>query len=220
MDEDLPGDPGLDDELRRTFDRAAPAVGSTDCAWEQITPRLHRARRRHRAATAGASLIVLLGISATVLATDPLSTRTDVITPAGRPVERPTGTRETTSTTSTVPALPDTTPTDSVPPAVDDPVGGSGGAGSAPGDPAATPTTTTTTSLDETSTYTAPGGRATVRVSGGVLTLVDFSANPGYAAEVEKSEPDDVEVRFRPASGPESRIRVRLQNGAVSAETE
>jgi hypothetical protein len=61
-----------------------------------------------------------------------------------------------------------------------------------------------------------------VRVAGGTLTLVDHAANPGYTAEVTKAQPDDVEVRFRPdgGSGSDSRIRVRIEAGVVTSQTE
>jgi hypothetical protein len=67
-------------------------------------------------------------------------------------------------------------------------------------------------------TYHCDGGTITVRFSGGKLTLVSYRAALGYSAEVHNNDPDDVEVRF---SGPdERRIRIRVEEGRLSEETE
>jgi hypothetical protein len=209
--------------LRRTLARAAGPGEAAGDAWTQLTPRLRRARRRNRAAIVGASLLVIGGISAVALATDPMEQRSQVIVPAGRPGDSTSTTRVTSASTPTGGSATTTMPAPgatSARPGPDAGPEGTAGETSAPAAGETTPATTATTAPDETQTYVAPGGRATVRFAGGALTLVDFSANPGYTAEVQKAETDDVEVRFRPAAGAESRIRVRIENGSVSSETE
>lgn len=229
MDEELKGDLGDDDldaSLRRTLGRAPGSMDPTAEAWEQLTPRLRHARRRYRAGIVGASLLVLGGVSAAALATDPMGQRNPVIVPASGPGEATTttGGPDTAKSTSvepgdstipTIPTIPTRRDKSTLPGGGT--VGGAPGAISVPGEGE---TTATTVAPDETLTYTAPGGRVTVRFSGGALTLLDSSANPGYAAEVQNVAADEIEVRFHPTSGPESRIRVRIEGGTVSPEIE
>jgi cytoskeletal protein RodZ len=174
---------------------------------------MHRARARRRLAVSSGvvgALVVVLGAGAL------LAGQNSHLDVRGHPTTLPassstSSTLETTTThlptgsSTTTPTSPGTPTT----PSTDDRGGTSlPGAGSTTTPPSAAPVTTT---------YTAIGGRVTITFARGALTLDSSTPTAGYQVEVHKQDPDDVEVRFSNGSR-ESRIRIRVQNGAVEKE--
>jgi len=204
----------LDETLADGLRALAPAEFTLDAdrTLGEMRPRLRQARTRHRLTVTTSvlgALVVVVG-GAALLRSDP-SGQLDV---QGRPtptvsspapsttVGRSTTTTTLPRSTTTVPQTVVTTP------------------------PGATPTTSDTTPPTsrttpppppQTKTYTAQGGRITIRFANGRLTLVSSAPSPGFTSEVHKQDPDDVEVRFENGSH-ESRIRVRVTNGQLRPE--
>jgi hypothetical protein len=56
-----------------------------------------------------------------------------------------------------------------------------------------------------------------VQCTGSSISLLSSTATVGYTAEVRKSGPDDVEVRFDPSGGGDHlELKARCNAGAVS----
>jgi hypothetical protein len=203
----------LDDTLADGLRALAPSEFTLDAdrTLGGLRPRLKQARNRRRLAVStsvlGALVVVVAG--AAVLRPDS-SSRINV---SGR--SHPTVSTLEPSTTiarhpATTTSVPRRAPTTLPGPAV-----------TAPTTPSTTPATTPNTGAPPpaplTKTYTATGGRITIRFANGRLTLVSRTAAPGFTAEVHKQDPQDVEVRFDNGSH-ESRIRVRVENGQLRPE--
>ena len=211
-----PRDP-LDDAIARDLGALAPDDLDADAVLGSMRPALHRARARRRLAVASSALgavVVVAGISG--LLAGQHSNRVQVEGPSTVPSTLSTSTTRKAGTTTTTPPRGATTTTTATSPT----------AGSTP----ATPTTddrggttqpgpgsSTPPAAPSTKTYTAIGGRITVTFARGALTLDSYAASAGYQADVHNQDPDDVEVRFSNGNR-ESRIRIRVQNGAVQQE--
>lgn len=91
--------------------------------------------------------------------------------------------------------------------------------------------TTSTVPDDSPSTTTAPaatpvartlqsaGGSVSVTITGSRVTLVAATPAAGFAADVRKSGPDTVEVRFTSGKR-ESRVEIRIENGVPRERVE
>ena len=91
--------------------------------------------------------------------------------------------------------------------------------------------TTSTVPDDSSSTTTAPaaapvartlqsaGGSVSVTITGSRVTLVAATPAAGFAADVRKSGPDTVEVRFTSGKR-ESRVEIRIENGVPRERVE
>jgi cytoskeletal protein RodZ len=203
-----PRDP-LDDAIAHDLGSLAPDDIDPDAVLGSMRPALHRARRRRRLAissTVVGSLVVVLGLGA--LVTGPGTN--DQVDVQGNPTTLPsTSTPTTRQPTTTTTSTPGTTPTTPSTPTTDDGPGTS--------QPGPDSTTKPPPAAPVTKTYTAIGGRVTVTLANGALTLDSYPPTAGYQAEVHNQDPDDVEVRFSNGDN-ESRIRVRVQNGTMQPE--
>jgi hypothetical protein len=212
----------LDDALTRGLRSLAPSDTQfdADVTLAGMRPRLQRARLHHRFALAGTALVIVGVVAAgsAVLATRPEGTN-QVETPVASipddtstPVSSTTTTRPPTPTTSpsttsgTTPATPNSTPATT-------PTGGGVTPGATPGTSAGLPQPPTT------KTYTTVGGSAVVRLQNPNVALISQSAAAGYTAIVNKSGPDEVDIRFTNGEN-EARIRVRFHDGQLEEQTE
>jgi hypothetical protein len=84
--------------------------------------------------------------------------------------------------------------------------------------PTTAPPTTTppTTAPAITRTFSCLGGSATVRLSGGVLTLLGSSPASGFALESSEARPDRVRIRWE-SDNATSRLEVRPAGGSMSS---
>ncbi len=210
----------LDRALAAGLGGLAPDANDADAVLASMRTRLQRARTRHRLVRASAALgaFVVLGTGAVALAGQ--STHKDAVSVAHPstttlpPTTSSTSTSTSTSTTrASTATIPRRTTVTTVPSAPHPTVPGGG---TPP--PATVPsvTNTTTAAPSELHTYDSDGGTMTVRFSGGRLMLVSYHAAAGYTAEVHRTDPDDVEVRF--SGSADHRIRIRVENGRLSPE--
>ena len=125
-------------------------------------------------------------------------------------------TSPTTSVTAPPSSLPDTTaatvPTGVAPPVVT--------SGSTTPTSAGPPATSPPPPSAGPSTYGGVGGQVTVRVDAGSLVLVDVQATSGYAVTEQKTSSSEIEVAFEDSAGHRTRVKIRLQDGQVSAEVQ
>ncbi len=185
-----------------------------------LRPRMRRARNRRRMVRASVTLAGFVAMGSAAFALAGPSTHHGAVSVASLPSTTRGAVTATTSTTraptttvapkrgsTTVTTLPErSTPRPTVP----------AGGPTSPTPSVPRGATTTTVALSDLHTYHSEGGTATVRFSGGRLTLVSYHAAIGFHAEVHRDDPDDVEVRF---SGPaDRRIRVRVEEGQLSPE--
>jgi cytoskeletal protein RodZ len=165
------------------------------------------------------ALVVVIGLGGLLAAQSPShvhvsghSTTLPIVSTTSRPktntttTTRPPG--KTTSTTTGTTPSPGTTPTTGTTPTADN-----HGGTTQPGPGATTPPP----AAPSTTTYTSNGGRITVTFANGSLTLDSSTPSAGYQTDVHNDAPDDVEVRFDNGSR-ESRIRIRVQDGAIQKE--
>lgn len=203
-----PRDP-LDDAIAHDLGSLAPDDIDADAVLGAMRPTLHRARARRRLAIASGALgtvVVLVGIVGVLGGQSP--GRIDV---QGHPttLPAPSSTSSTTRTSTTPTTRASTSTTTATTPTTDDHAGTS--------QPGSGSTTTPTFAPPSTKTYSSIGGRVTVTFANGALTLDSSMPAAGYQTDVHKQDPDDVEVRFSNANR-ESRIRIRVQSGAVQKE--
>jgi len=227
MNDDLDFDvDASDDELGRRFHALAADRDDTDAVLTGLRPRLARARRQRRAATALGTLAAVVLIAGTATAVLARTDRSSVSTPpAGQSsVSTPM------TTPSPEPGRADTTPATADPSAHDQADDGTeAGAtattatvddrdlGAAGGTSGSDGTGSTGASSPTTTSYESDGGSITVTFVDGVVSLASSNAAPGYTAEVHDNGPVRVEVRFTNADG-EWRIRVDVVNGSLVPE--
>jgi hypothetical protein len=210
----------FDDELAGRLRRRAGAVSNdplaTESAHRAVLARAGAVRRR-RAAVAGSGTLVVVMVAG-LLALTTGGPGDDALAPATDPG------RATSLPESTAPATPGTTDGSSsewtgstvtltVPPPEDttqasatvtDAGSSTSSSTSVPGD---------TTPLGEYP-YNSSGGSIVVGWDGTSLSLLTYSANSGYTAEVEDEQADRIRVRFRGDAG-DVRIECRLIDGRL-----
>jgi hypothetical protein len=215
----------LDDALTRGLGSLAPSESQfdADATLTGMRPRLERARLHHRITIAGSTLaIVAILLAGTAVLTNRSEGSSKIETPTASSVPDDTTTRPTTTTTrpstattpSTTPGV--TTPTSTPASTPDSTPGSTPSGGLTPG---ATPGTAPAPVAPTTKTYTTVGGSAVIRLQDPNVTLVSYSPAAGYSAIVDKSGPDEVDVRFTNGEN-EARIRVRFHDGQLEEETE
>jgi len=213
----------LDRALSAGLADLAPAEPDATSALTALRPRMQRARTRHRVlqGSALAGVVLVLGIGVALAAPSDKRAQVQVTNPSTveNTVDRSRSTSTTAPASTTVPASVTVSSND---PGTSTPVSGPSPT-AAP--PATTPVTTPVTTPAPTVapdpgtnyTYTAEGGRVTVRFQNGRLSLVSYPAGAGFTATVHTNTPDDIEVRFR-NDDDESRIRVRVVNGRIEED--
>jgi hypothetical protein len=222
----------FDDELAGALRRRAGSSGdplATDSAHRAVLARATGIRRRRAAIAGGGTLTVLLVAGLAVLTTggdDDLA-----VAPADTSLPGSSAPSIAVSTPNTIDVTYQPAPSTSRP-AVTTTV--------APETVATTPTTVTTTTVSpETTTvpdttptttasadtppgrypYSSSGGSIIVDYDGAALTLVSYQAVEGYTAAVEDQQADRIRVRFEnDATGGDSRIDCRIENGRISAD--
>jgi hypothetical protein len=196
-----------------------------DGALASLRPRFRRARTRRRVARGSLAVVASIAMGSVAYALAGSSSHPDTVSVVAPSTNRPSGSGPTTtaggSTTTLAPRRTEATTVTTAParpptPAPTAPERGGGAPPAAPGPSPGASATTTTVPPAELHTYTSDGGTITVRFSGGTLTLVSYRAAAGYAAEVHRDDPDDVEVRF--SGEHDRRIRVRVENGRLAPE--
>jgi len=67
-------------------------------------------------------------------------------------------------------------------------------------------------------TYPQIGGTTTIRTDGSAVHLVAAVPQSGFQVDVEKSGPQEVDVRYR-SEGHTSRLKAEWENGKLEVET-
>ena len=211
----------LDDALTRGLGSLAPSESQFDAeaTLTGMRPRLQRARLHHRFTIAGSTLaIVAILVAGTAVLTNRSEGANKIETPAASSIPDDTTTRPTTTTTrpSTSTTRGTTTPTTTPATTPDSTPDTTPSGGVTPG---TTPGTAPAPVAPTTKTYTTVGGNAVIRLQNPNVTLVSYSPAPGYTATVNKSGPDEVDVRFTNGEN-EARIRVRFHEGQLEEDLE
>ena len=81
----------------------------------------------------------------------------------------------------------------------------------------AVPETTQPPAASSAKTFELRGGRVNATCTSSVIQLVWATPNAGYQVEIQKSGPDEIEVRFR-TDEHESRVRARCSAGLPTGE--
>lgn len=210
----------LDRALSAGLADLAPAEPDATSALTALRPRMQRARTRHRVlqGSALAGVVLVLGIGVALAAPSDKRAQVQVTNPSTveNTVDRSRSTSTTTPASTTVPGSVTVSSND---PGTSTPVSGPSPTAAPPATtPVTTPSPTVATDPGTSYTYTADGGRVTVRFRNGRLSLVSYPAGAGFTATVHTNKPDDIEVRFRNDDDDESRIRVRVVNGRIENE--
>jgi hypothetical protein len=194
----------LDRALGARLNAMAPADDDATAVLEEMRPGLRRARTRHRVARASAALAVLAVVVSLVAVVSSGSIRHGKVAvqtspttskPAIAPKPKPPTVHPVTTTTQPTQPVPPITapkahgsvgprPTTLVPA---NPTPGGGGP-SSPG-----PTSPPQANVLH---YSAPGGTLDLTCSDGRLSLVKFSANPGWNGGMHDNSPQEMQVRF------------------------
>lgn len=222
----------IDRELGRRLRGLAPRDDDTTAVFHALAPRLEVARRRRRAAIAGASafsLMLLVGSAAALIGDNPFARDVDTLPPAERGSQVP-GTLDDDATTTSSGSTDGTTATSSH--------GGSTPTsdGSTPGTTTDTTDTTGTTDTTDTSgtsgtsgttgTTTTPvsitktcvsdGGTVKVQWDGTTMVLVSAEPNAGYAITDQQVDADRVRIEFLDAAEEGWRVEARGGTGSVA----
>lgn len=224
-----------DRQLRRRLGDLAGTDPDMAAAHRRISHRTTQVRRRRVAMVSGSACVALLlfgvvyaaggrGPGDRIATTSPASSAADPTSSAAlgsTTILQTATTGPTTDATAvdgTATPEPGTSPspasTDTAPSSPTTPAGPS----STPANTATTgPTTAPASAVTET--FTSIGGSATVRLDGGVLTLVSTAPAAGFVLDESSSSATEVEVKFRSASH-ESKIEVHVVDGQMVAEVE
>jgi hypothetical protein len=194
----------LDRALGARLNAMAPADDDATAVLEEMRPGLRRARTRHRVARASAALGVLAVVVSLVAVVSSGSIRHGKVAvqtspttskPAIAPKPKPPTVHAVTTTTQpTQPVPPITAPNahsgegpHPTTPAPANPTPGGGG-----------PTSPGPTSPPQATVlhYSAQGGTLDLTCSDGQLSLVKFTANPGWHGGMHDNSPQEMQVRF------------------------
>jgi hypothetical protein len=200
-----------DPELESLLRRAGGGYPDVNVAYETLQRRVRHARRKRAVLVSGVACGVLFatGLMAASRSGDsqpaqigdrdtfdvsfPDDTNNPQSTDRSVPDSEPVGTSPTVGTNGTTP--------------------GTDNGGTVGSNPSTSPPTTTDPP-PTTSVFSGEGGSVTVRLQGGSLTLVSYSANAGFAIDIQHSGGDRVEVRFE-SSNHRTRIRVDLEGNSM-----
>jgi hypothetical protein len=219
-----------DPELRGALWRASGDDCDTGDALLAVEARVRRIRRR-RMDVVGlallAAVVVTLGIASRAGGGGSPGRPTSPVTEAPATSVPPAPTTPTTpSVVVTDPPAAAPSPVDSALPSVEPAPPDSSAAEVAPDDtaeavdaaeevtPAAAPQPANTSAAPAQQTFVAVGGRLTVAVSDGVLTIVSATPRDGYTVESPTATGASVAVEFR-SDNASSRIRVDLVGGRL-----
>jgi hypothetical protein len=211
-----------DDVLRQRLGALAPDAPAAGPAFDRLSPRFERARRRRQArngalAAIGAAAVVVLAV---LLAGGPGRERG--VETVGVPDSTTTTETERTTTTETTPTPPPGSQTGEGAPPQDGsattlPEGGDGASAGPPptigSDPGSAPAPAPTPA-EQAITFDAVGGSVSVRWSSTTMTLVGVQAGAGFTFEITHEESDRIEVRFE-SDNHESRVELRLVGGQI-----
>jgi hypothetical protein len=236
-----------DDQIREALTRGEPSC-TAHSTLQQLRPTMQRARLRRRVATGAATLALLAGGSAGVLAVATAQNAPTLRTVPGDESEQ--SAPVTSSTTplrteapvvSSVPTSVDVDPdpeTSAVAPEVDaiapdeenspapapSPAPNPAQATTAPPLPAAPPTTTAPPAPVPptpavSQTITSDCGDVLVSIENGTVRISNITTRPGYQSEVSDGGPISIEVVLRGADG-KCELHAELKSGALDIEVQ
>jgi hypothetical protein len=235
-----------DDQIREALTRGEPSFTAYSTL-QQLRPTMQRARLRRRVATGAATLALLAGGSAGVLAvattqnaptlrtvpgdeseqsapvtasTVPLRAEAPLLSPVSTPVvDDPYP-----ETSAVVPEVETIAPDDANSPApVPAPAPDPAPATTTPPAPAAPPTTAPPAPVLPTpavsQTIASDCGDVLVSIENGTVRIVSITARPGYESQVSDGGPNSIEVVLRSADG-SCELHAELKSGALDVEVQ
>jgi hypothetical protein len=234
-----------DDQIREALSRGEPSF-TAHSALQQLRPTMQRARLRRRVATGAATLALLAGGSAGVLAVATAQNTPALRTVPGDDSEQSApNTASTTSVSTEVPVLssvstsvvvdpePETSAVEvedaatqdaNIPSPVPRPAPEPAPATTAPPPPAAAPQTTAPPPAPVpapavSQTIASDCGDVLVSIENGTVRILSITTRPGYQSEVSDGGPISIEVLLRSATGV-CELHAELKSGGLDIEVQ